>query len=147
MGLEVDGIEKVLQLLDVLGESDRADLLMIKALKHEANKIQAAAKLLCPVDTGQLRRSIVVTEIENGVSVGTNAEDAEFVEYGTGKFGDKSVDHTTREYWRYQGSDGNWYTSHGEPPRPFLAPAFAAYEGEIAENVRKYVVERLKSDG
>lgn len=147
MGLEIDGIDEALQLLGTLGEPDRADTLMIQALTHEAKKIQQAAKLLCPVDTGELRRSIEVSDIPNGVCVGTDAEYAEHVEYGTGKRGNPEVEHTTKEFWRYQDDDGNWYTSHGQPPRPFLAPAYEAYKNEIGENVKNYVIGGLKNNG
>ena len=56
-----------------------------KLLRYMAIKVQTDAKLLCPVDTGNLRRSIsyFVYTIKLSAIVGTNVEYALFVEEGT----------------------------------------------------------------
>lgn len=58
-----------------------------KDLARRAIKVDAAAKRLCPVDTGRLRSSIQHVPGEDGqgpyVDVGTNVEYAVPVEYGT----------------------------------------------------------------
>lgn len=49
--------------------------------------VQSHARKLCPVDTGRLRSSIIVTKGNDGggfyVEIGTNVEYAAFVEFGT----------------------------------------------------------------
>ncbi len=146
MSVEITGLDEVINMLEALSDKERAESIMRNALKQEARKIQRTARLNCSWETKRLQKSIVVEDIPMGVSVGTNAEHAEFVEYGTGKQGDKSVPHTTKEYWRYQDDDGEWHTSKGQPPRPFMYPAFEAHKSEIAPNVKKYIEKEL-SDG
>lgn len=52
-------------------------------------RVQAAARALCPVDTGRLRSSIVMRRGRDGtgfyVEVGTSVEYAPFVEFGTSR--------------------------------------------------------------
>lgn len=55
------------------------------ALNKGANIVETQAKLLCPVDTGNLRRSITHNVFDDGFEVGTNVEYAIFVEKGTSK--------------------------------------------------------------
>lgn len=53
----------------------------------EAVGLQAEgyAKMICPVDTGNLRNSITHTSDGEAAYVGTNVEYAPYVEYGTSK--------------------------------------------------------------
>jgi HK97 gp10 family phage protein len=52
-------------------------------------QIQNAARSLCPVDTGRLRSSIIMTKGRDSrgfyVEIGTNVKYAAFVEFGTSK--------------------------------------------------------------
>lgn len=52
-------------------------------------RVQARARQLCPVDTGRLRSSIVMTKGRDGtgfyVEIGTNVNYAAFVEFGTSR--------------------------------------------------------------
>lgn len=81
------------------------------------------------VRTGALRDDIThIVEDEGNVktvAVGNNIFYAPYVELGTGiHAGGRQTP------WRYKGSDGNWHTTSGMPPRPFLRPAI---ENHIAE--------------
>ena len=69
------------------------------------------AKLLCPVDTGNLRNSIAhqVQPTELAAYIGTNSEYGAYVELGTGKYypgGRKTP-------WVYQDAKGRWHLTHG----------------------------------
>ena len=58
-----------------------------RALEAMGLQAEGYAKMLCPVDTGNLRNSItheVVME-DSAVHIGTNVEYAAYVEYGTSK--------------------------------------------------------------
>lgn len=80
--------------------------------------VEGAAKLLCPVDTGNLRQSIThkVDEKDLSVTIGTNVEYAPYVEFGTGEHAENG-----------QGRKGGWnngkFFTHGNKPQPFLRPA------------------------
>ncbi len=128
MGFNVDGIDKLKGALTALSNSDFADHALRKGLTKAGKQVQATAKKLCPVDTGQLRNSIEVTQIENGVDIGTNVEYAPYVEFGTGQRGDSSVAH--RHDW------------DGMAPRPFLHPALQANK----KNVVKIVQDTLQKE-
>ena len=123
MGFEVTGIEKLMSALQAMANPDFADQALRKGLMKAGKQVQGTAKGLCPVRTGQLRNSITVTPIENGVDVGTNVKYAPYVEYGTGQKGDSSVEH--REDWP------------GMPPQPFLYPALKANEQNIISITKK----------
>lgn len=88
--------------------------------------VERTAKEKAPKDTGALRRSIT-SEVreENGDLIGvvfTPLEYAPYVEYGTGKWaeggnGRKDVP------WSYEDDEGEWHTTYGQKPQPFMRPA------------------------
>lgn len=88
----IEGLDKLLATLSTLGgdikEASR------KGLERGAKKIQKNAKLLAPVDTGQLRNSIKTkskaTQEGAEAQVFTNCEHAPYVEFGTGQRGAES---------------------------------------------------------
>jgi HK97 gp10 family phage protein len=69
----IEGLEKLAQ--------DQAQ----KVVNEAAAKCDAAAKQVCPVDTGNLRSSIHIETGDLEATVGTNVEYAPYVEYGTYK--------------------------------------------------------------
>lgn len=81
------------------------------APKKTADSIAAAARDLCPVDTGALRASIQSSSVERGkeAEVSVSAEYAAYVEFGTYKMA----------------------------AQPFLVPAFEEHKMElVAEMIR-----------
>ena len=91
-----------------------------KALEMIGLVAERYAKDLCPVDTGNLRNSISHETDDDTVYVGTNVEYAPYIEFGTGKFAEGGGRPTP---WRYQDDKGNWHTTNGMKPQPFLRPA------------------------
>lgn len=133
--IHVEGLDELIKKL----ESVRSDSNSVveRGLLKAAHKVRNKAVLLCPVGQyhgGNLRDSIQVERVAPlMVSVGTNLEYAACVEYGTGTQGDPTVPHTDKKHWSYMGTDGKWYTSHGQPAQPFLRPAID--EEEIVSTV------------
>lgn len=122
MGMDIKGMESLQLMLSHLTSPETAKRATARGLKKGAKLVENSAKLLCPVDTGQLRNSIHTTVGNDGAIVGTNVEYAPYVEYGTGRKGDPSVPH--REDWE------------GMAPQPFLMPALIMNEGEIVEQIK-----------
>ena len=91
------------------------------------------------VDTGRLMGSITVNVEGNTAEIGTNVEYAPYVEFGTGTKGDKSVAHTTRKSWTYY-SGGQFFTTSGHAPQPFLVPAFKNNRDKIKQLIRQAVM-------
>ena len=98
-----------------------ANLNVSKALNRACLVVENEAKRLCPVDTGDLRSSIT-HEVHNDVGiVGTNKEYAPYVEFGTGIFAVEGNGRDTA--WSYQDDKGEWHTTVGQKPQPFLETA------------------------
>lgn len=96
------------------------------------------AKLLCPVDTGNLRNSIThqvqpsELKVYIGVPMGPDSYGA-YVELGTGIYypgGRKTP-------WVYQDAKGNWHITNGQRAQPYIKPA-------VADHVQQYkkIIER-----
>ena len=115
--VEVKGVDKIVEKMDkmVSPEALKAALGQCCAL------VERTAKELAPKDNGELRRSIT-SKVENNVGiVFTPLEYAPYVEFGTGLFaetaGRKDVP------WCYQDDEGEWHSTSGQTPHPFLRPA------------------------
>lgn len=144
MEIEVKGLNDLLKKLDKLDGS--LEQSTKKALMRGGTVLEAGAKEHCPVDTGQLRESIhTETKDAQTVTVGTSCEYGIFVEFGTGPKGDPSVPHTSKESWRYQDADGNWHTSHGQAPQPFMRTAFAEGKDKVADAVKESIKEDVEN--
>lgn len=99
----------------------------LRALEKCGLTAEGYAKLLCPVDTGNLRNSIThqVQPSETAVYIGSASEYAAYVELGTGKYypGGRQTP------WVYQDAQGNWHLTHGQRAQPYLKPAVADHIG------------------
>lgn len=85
------------------------------------------------VDTGNLRKHIThrVDMSDQSVTIGSPEEYAKYVEFGTGKYA-KGGRQTA---WHYQDEKGNWHTSEGYRPRPFLKPAITEHLDEYKKAI------------
>ena len=103
-------------------------------------KAESYAKIECPAVTGNLRNSITHSVEDNGhtVVIGSAVQYAPFVELGTGIYAEGGGGRQTP--WRYQDRKGNWYTTSGSNPHPFLRPAM---ENHLEEY--KSILERIMS--
>lgn len=118
---EIIGLDKVLQSLDKLADTER----LSEALGGACALVEREAKKKAPKDTGELRRSIT-SEVEavGGELCGvvyTPLEYAPYVEYGTGLFAANGGRQDVP--WNYQDDKGKWHSTSGQKPQPFLIPA------------------------
>ena len=127
--------------------SDKA----IRALRDAAYKgmtkavelVEDQAELNSPYDTGALRQSINNLVEGAGTStitgyVGTNSEYAILVEKGTGEFATNGAGR--KEPWTYQMANGQWVTTTGQKPKPYLEPAFK----DNIKNIEKAIADELR---
>ena len=123
-----------------------------KPLLKVGNDIENAAKQNCngrfDKPTGTLKRSIrAELKGRNSVEVGTNLEDAVYVEHGTGLYAfDGTGRASTPEHpipWTYRGSDGRFYTTYGMRPKPFLIPAFNSKKYNFIKYVKEEYDDRF----
>ena len=88
------------------------------------------------VDTGRLRNSISHATDDDSAYIGTNVEYGVYVELGTGIYASEGGRSTP---WSYKDDEGNWHTTVGMKPRPFLAPAVQEHVDEYKELVENYM--------
>ena len=133
MSVKIEGLEHLNKTLETLLSTEN----MTQAMGQACAAVEASAKKKAPKDSGALRRSIASkVETEDGNIQGvvyTPLEYAPYVEYGTGLFAES--DGRTDVPWVYQDDEGNWHSTKGQKPQPFLRPA-------LNEN-RKTVVKIL----
>ena len=140
MAIEIEGINKVLKRLEKLSNIENIE----KAMGKACAVVEAAAKQNAPKDTGALRQSISSkVEVESKEVIGTiftPLEYAPYIEYGTGLFaesgGRKDVP------WNYQDDKGEWHSTSGQKPQPFMRPAVEDNRNKII----KILGEGIKND-
>jgi HK97 gp10 family phage protein len=139
----MEGIEEVLDILQDIADVEWAEL----GLKKACALVEQSAKEKAPNNTGELRRSIT-SQIENdgeelrGI-VYTPLLYAPYVEFGTGLFATGEAGGREDVPWCYKDDEGNWHTTSGMKPQPYLNPAL----DENREEVIKLIREALKNRG
>lgn len=117
MEIRIEGLDKLMNLLDgMVGEQAITD-----GITESCKLVEEKAKKDCPKDTSKLAESIhyQVKPLE-GI-VGTDVEYGPYVEIGTGIF--SSLGDGRQDRWCYQDAKGNWHSTIGQHPQPYLRPA------------------------
>lgn len=83
--------------------------------------IEREAKEKAPKGNGALRRSITSEVKDNEGVIFTPLEYAPYVEFGTGLFAEEGGRQDVP--WHYKDDEGNWHSTSGQPPQPFMRPA------------------------
>lgn len=104
--------------------------------------VENSAKEKAPVASGELRRSITHKVTDNEGEVGTSLHYAPYVEYGTGLFSSKGNGRKDVP-WVYCDAKGNWHSTSGQRPQPFLIPAFEENKSKIYKEIEKQIKEEL----
>lgn len=109
------------------------------AMGRALARVERSAKEKAPKDTGALRRSITSEIVqEGGELVGyvfTPLEYAPYVEYGTGLFAEKGGRKDVP--WNYQDDKGEWHSTSGQKPQPFMRPALNENREEIVRIIKE----------
>ena len=114
-----------------------------EALAEACMLVERDAKLNAPVRIGTLRESITSEWDDKEGRIGTNLEYAPYVHQGTGIYAING-DGRTDVPWHYQDAEGNWHTTSGQQPQPFLQDAFDANKSKIAEIFANKIKEAVK---
>lgn len=126
-----EGLDNINRRLDEMQDTDT----VYKALGKACALVERTAKQTAPKDNGELRRSIT-SKVEGltGI-VFTPLEYAPYVEYGTGLFaetaGRKDVP------WCYQDDEGEWHSTSGQKPQPFMRPALNQNRTEVRKIIKE----------
>lgn len=135
---EIENLDKLISKLDKMSSKGNLQQMLEKACLLVEND----AKQKCPVDEGQLRQSIThEVDGKNGY-VGTNTTYAPYVEIGTGIFSSKG---TGRQLpWSFEDAKGNWHTTVGQKPQPFLKPALEKNRSKIVKLLDDEIMKGAK---
>jgi HK97 gp10 family phage protein len=136
MSIEFEGIDRVLERLENVADFNGLEEAMGKACAL----VERSAKQGAPKGNGELRNSIK-SKVENdgedirGI-VYTPLEYAPYVEYGTGLFAENGGRQDVP--WSYQDDRGEWHTTSGMHPQPYMRPAL---------NVNRERIKRMIMEG
>lgn len=120
--IEVKGIDTVLEALSGFTDPEK----LTAAMKKAVLLVERSAKQKVPKGNGELGRSIT-SDVNNDEGVITGIvysplNYAPYVEYGTGLFAEAG-DGRKDVPWHYQDDQGEWHTTSGQHPHPFMRPA------------------------
>lgn len=132
--IKVEGLDEVLERLDKLADPNKLEAALAKACAL----VERSAKQKAPKGDGHLRRSITskVDMAEQQGTVFTPLEYAPYVEYGTGLFAE---DGNGRQDvpWHYQDEKGEWHTTSGMKPQPYMRPALDENRADIIRIIKE----------
>lgn len=135
MPIRIEGLEGLTEQIESMADLER----MTKALNNACLLVERSAKEKAPKDTGALRRSIESKVEVNGDElqgiVFTPLLYAPYVEYGTGLFAENGGRQDVP--WNYQDDEGNWHSTRGQHPHPFMRPALDENREEIARMLQE----------
>ena len=138
--IEIEGLEGLEDIIRDMVDTDK----MVAAMGKACALVEKDAKINAPKDTGALRRSISSkVEVEGKEVVGTvftPLEYARYIEYGTGLFaesgGRKDVP------WHYQDDKGEWHSTNGIHPCPFMRSALL----DNRNRIKNILMRGIKND-
>lgn len=125
--VELKGLDKLIN--EVVDEQA-----LSQALGRACALVERSAKEKAPKDTGELRRSITSEIRGNEGVIYTTLEYAPYVEYGTGLFAENGG--RTDVPWCYQDDKGEWHSTSGMKPQPFMRPALDENREQIIEIIK-----------
>lgn len=145
-----------------------------KAVGASIKMVQSEAKLLCPVNDGELRQSIKsAIELQGDKVIGTaytNKKHGPYVEFGTGPVGDEEhagispevspvysqspwwihenqIDKETAEKYRWfsiETPQGRFYQTSGQAAQPFMYPALKNNEDRATRDISGYLKREIR---
>lgn len=140
MSIQFQGLEEVLNSLEGLADAQNFE----NALEKACAVVERSAKQNAPKDTGALRRSITSKIEKNGDDIQgivyTPLEYAPYIEYGTGLFAEEGGRMDVP--WNYQDDKGEWHSTSGQKPQPFMRPAL----DDNREQILRILKEGLTND-
>jgi HK97 gp10 family phage protein len=132
-----EGLDELLDKLDTMVDEETIN----KALGKACALVERSAKEKAPKGDGTLRRSITSKVEDMEGVVYTPLLYAPYVEYGTGLFAEAG-DGRKDVPWMYQDDKGNWHSTSGMKPRPYLRPAL----NENREEIKRILKEGITGD-
>ena len=132
MNVEVKGVDELIVKLNNMTDESKIQ----QQLGLACALVERSAKMKAPKDTGALRRSI--TSKVDGLTgiVFTPLEYAAYQEFGTGLFAENGNGRKDVP-WNYQDDKGEWHSTRGQKPQPFMRPALNENRTEIIRIIKE----------
>jgi HK97 gp10 family phage protein len=134
--IRLEGLEEILDSLGSLSDTNNIKA----ALGRACALVERSAKEKAPKGNGDLRRSITSKVEDTEGIVYTPLEYAPYIEYGTGLFAENGGRQDVP--WCYQDDEGEWHSTSGQHPRPYMRPAL----NENREQILRILKEGLTND-
>ena len=151
---DIKGLNSLMKKLDSLGGD------VEKTLYQSVNKmgvfVQGEAKELCPVDTSDLKQSIICTTVQanNKISsvISTNSDHGAYVEFGTGKKGENTPVEGKypgalsykQDKWLANIPDVGFRWIEGQPAQPYLYPALKNNRNQVVKNIKEDLQDTIR---
>ena len=137
--IRLEGLDGVLARLDSITDPDT----LYKAMGKACALVERSAKEKAPKGTGELRRSITSRIEKDGNDVigivYTPLEYAPYVEFGTGLFAENGG--RTDVPWCYQDDKGEWHSTSGQHPQPYMRPALDENRDSVVRILKEEVLQ------
>lgn len=134
MSVEFDGFDEIIERFNNLADEAEIE----KALGKACALVERSAKEKAPKDNGELRRSITSKVENNEGIVFTPLKYAPYVEFGTGLFAEEGGRKDVP--WRYQDDEGEWHSTSGMKPHPYMRPALEENREEILNILKESLI-------
>ena len=131
-------IEGLVEIIETLNKLENTESI-VSGIEQGCAAVERDAKKKAPKrNTGELKRSIT-SKVENEGrqvvgEVFTPLEYAPYVEYGTGLFAEKGGRKDVP--WHYMDEKGEWHSTSGQQPQPFVRPALQENRERILEYIK-----------
>lgn len=130
----IEGLVEIIETLNKLENTEN----IVGGIELGCAAVERDAKKKAPKNTGELKRSIT-SKVENEGrqvvgKVFTPLEYAPYVEYGTGLFAEKGGRKDVP--WHYMDEKGEWHSTNGQRPQPFMRPALQENRERILEYIK-----------
>jgi hypothetical protein len=148
--------------IEIIVHSDEVEL-ALRAMKpskqlmsdivYGAGKpVKAFQEQHAPSNSGELSRSIAMNLVESSdtvavLEVGPTVPYAVYIEYGTGVYAEGG--RGRKSPWQYMTPAGNWITTIGIRPQPFVRPSIQdpVVIEEMVENVVDVIIQSFRDAG
>ncbi len=129
--IQFEGLDEILEQIEELASVPNIEAALGKACAL----VERSAKQKAPKGNGELRRSISSRVEDLQGIVYTNLEYAPYVEYGTGLFAEDGG--RLDVPWNYKDDEGNWHTTSGMRPQPYMRPALNENREQILRIIKE----------
>ena len=133
--IKLVGLEGVIKSIEKISTPTNIEY----ALNQACALVERSAKQKAPKGNGELRRSIT-SKVEDLIGVVyTPLEYAPYVEFGTGLFAEEGG--RTDVPWNYQDDEGEWHSTSGMKPHPYLRPALEENRAAIIQLIKEEITK------